>query len=527
MSSSERHTLRVRTDDEDASVSVLDARDREVGAGLAPLELELDAGLYTARVWLAGQVAETFVRLDGDRDLDLPAPLRRSPAPFGRQGRYGSSHEYYSSDAIRLSQQPTRGPIGGSGSYIMLFLRREDRGAAPIEGLFLVDAHGVRVAHASGSEVETDDRWIALSAEAAPGDYLLRYEGPGEPREMPLLLASGFRTYLFASVAADRELAGAHGPAYPRLEAASVVMGRGPFQPDDEVAMSADRALEVLSAGRGDVRGRGMQDLLDGKFDNPILGLLGLHVMLNREKPPPADLLEHVLRNLRGMLGDAAPDVVALEVRVAAAVGRAAQVIPLERPPLLRAGSEALLTAAVDRPDLIVAGSPLEGATVRALADSPWTSWAPEPQPLYAGSSSRADAEEQRRLYEDLGVEPEFEYVSRAPRRSSEPLDGVLEMDAFDAEPEAEDLDDAEEEGLERVVREPLPSTGPTPAWVQRAVFEAATTDVSELARQTGVAPRLIRQTLAFIDGSGPLRRGFEARTSRRARRRRQEREKR
>lgn len=551
-SGDERFRLEVKTDDEDATVSVLDATDRIAGseaAAEAGVSFHLAPGLYTVRVALAGQITEQVVRLTSDRHIDIEAPQRRSPAPLYHRTpqRYGTSHEYYTDPAIRLSTHPTRGPLGGGGSFLMVFLHTSSLGARQLptgieSELSLCDANGRELTRFGAAETQRDPAygWLGLSAEAAPGDYLLRYVGAGQPREMPLLVTGGFKTFVFASVA-----------DYPRLNGASIVMSRGAFVPNDEITLTVDRALDVLASGQGDVRGEGMQMLLHGKFDNPILGLVGLHVLLRRREPPRPELLSTALGNLQGLLGRT-PDVRALELLVSGVLGTPPDLQPIARPPLLRAGFEAIVDVAAEHRELIVPGSPLERVSLRALTDSPWTSWSPAPQPLYAPSTDAAvdgaDSAAQEQLFAELeslelgspgdvpshpspsvgyGSPPSFAYGSppSPPPFIAHPIPYPISSPSDDQGPPVGSASDSGDASGPPDLRAPITpdrrrsGTGPTPVWLQRAVLESETLDVATIARDTGVSRRLVETTVAWLSERDALRDRRSERRRRRGRR--------
>src|SRR5690242_15174292 len=58
-----------------------------------------------------------------------------------------------------------------------------------------------------------------------------------------------------------------------------------------------------------------MDELLMGKFENPMKGLVAAHLLL-LDAQPRLDLVAHVVGNTGGLVGADHPDVLALRLRV-------------------------------------------------------------------------------------------------------------------------------------------------------------------------------------------------------------------
>ena len=114
--------------------------------------------------------------------------------------------------------------------------------------------------------------------------------------------------------------------------------------------------------------------LLKLKFRDPILGLLGAHLLL-RDKPDQVALRKTVMGNLRRMLGADHPDVQALELHGS----NAASVRRLTAPPMLRASWDLLTAASVDtkRRSLIPETEPFNAVQSTIQTSSPWLIWEP------------------------------------------------------------------------------------------------------------------------------------------------------
>jgi hypothetical protein len=358
---------------EDAAITVLDGHDRVKGTGFGHVALDLPPGLYAVQVERAGIRSEEVYRHAGKTELRVGEPKRFSAVPVSDTV---TSHEYYQGPAAHWSRTTTTAPLAaapdGAGS-LFVFLRAPSAEAATqlaYIGLSIVDDSGRDLASLGQGTAVSDERtgWLAFNAEAPAGEYALRYR-PSDiyhppARDMAIGVFSGWQTQVFMTLA--------DGPSFP---SASVLMGHG-FDPDDRVAQAVDAALAGLQ-NRTDLLLREQRRLLlYGKFDNPMLGLVGAHVLL-QARDVDRRQIETVLDNLGWLLGQDAPDVRALRLRASRRLGDPVDTRPFERPPMLRAGLEAILEAAADTPELVPRGGLMAHVAVERFVDSPWSTWRP------------------------------------------------------------------------------------------------------------------------------------------------------
>jgi len=334
------------------------------------IEQDLRPGLYTVRVERAGRLVEQVLRHEQGTSAQIHAPLRESAAPlFGTLG----THEYYAYTSADWSRKDTRQPLGAPAratGRLFLFLRASDQqryhGDDLGSNLLLMDAHGLPYSYLTPSERESNATgWTAFSAAAEPGIYYLRYSL--DPREMPLHVFPGIHTQLFVTY--ERRL---------RFETAAILMpfAHAAFQPDDEIAVAADAALGGMQQGkRNFLPDRYMRTLFDDVFVDPMLGLLGTHLLLQRADQA-WERIELVLGNLEQLLPNS-PDVDALRVIAAHRYDKPMPNVVFEHPPMLRHGFEAVLRLVATYPQLLPEFGLLEAAGLRLLVDSPLSSWRP------------------------------------------------------------------------------------------------------------------------------------------------------
>jgi hypothetical protein len=148
------------------------------------------------------------------------------------------------------------------------------------------------------------------------------------------------------------------------------------------IAQTLDRALDGLANGYSALSKDDLQLFLSAKFQNPLLGILALHLLLQRTTLD-RDLITTVLDNLAAMIPDS-PDVSALVLRKARLFHEPLEPLltnipQIQFPPMLAAGLQTLTEAAIDHPEIIDDDSILYDIIPQRYGDSPFTSWKPLP----------------------------------------------------------------------------------------------------------------------------------------------------
>ncbi len=375
--------LMVTAPSEDVQITVFDGFDRIVGeirrGEPQQLTLDLPAGLYTIRSSWGGGFEEKVVRHSGPTQQKALLPSQFSAAPLAGAA---TSHEYYTRPTEQLSRKETAPPIG-SGAALFLFIRASNKdvykGQNLAEDLSVINETGGVVCDFSPGQIKriTDDRtddgaktgWLAYSVQASSGFYFLQFGG-NPPRQVPIQLYPNWQTQIFLTH---------HGR--PLFEGMRIFMARVEqgfhlqgFRPKDEIADAVDKGLIGLQNNLDLLPRQQMRFLLDGKFENPMLGLIGAHLLLRRQEFDGA-FLNFVFNNLDALLPNS-PDVQALRVMAASRSNIRASIPPMQHPPMLRAGLEGVLAASANQPELLPENGLIESVSTRLYADSPWSSWA-------------------------------------------------------------------------------------------------------------------------------------------------------
>jgi hypothetical protein len=432
-SDAEKQNVRLVASAEDGTeIFVIDGRFRRVASALNRMETALPPGLYTVKFKRGSALAEVDTDLlPGSGLVEVRAPEDElafdSAAPMGQTT---TSHEYHQAAAARISRtDPVKIGEGQSGR-LLLFVR--DIGADGIgrlaEGITLHDLRGRKVIDfaafgETGHRQDTSGAaWYGCNFELSPGFYRLRVSREGMPGlEQSLILVKDWQLQVFLvrnpwlpAVSADISGQPHASRENVNLAEGTVFMARPDhgFDPWDPSVRLTELARQGLVTGRIPVTDQDLVQMLVGKFENPMLGLFGAHLLmpllalgsstaLQRPTDPEilkgnraiqsvlsvsADgivgprtrqrlrqLLEEVVGNLGRMLGEH-PDVRALHSELVGDGSGRAVTKGDGPPPMLRRSWETLV-----RSDPFYrqakAGSILERIADRIWGPGPWLVW--------------------------------------------------------------------------------------------------------------------------------------------------------
>lgn len=440
-SDSERQKIRLIAEaGEGTEIFVIDGSFRRVASALKRMEGDLPTGLYTVKFKRGDALAEVDTDLlPGSGPVTVRAPLRElafsSAAPMDQTI---TSHEYHQDAAARMSRMTPVMTGRGQGGQLFLFVRDigVDRIGNPAEMVTLHDPQGRQVIDfcsfgETGHEKDTlAAAWYGGNFELAPGFYRLRVAtSNGMPSiEQSLILGKDWQLQVFLVRDRWRPAVppGASGQTHASettvdLASGSVFMarpGRG-FDPWAPSGRLTELARQGLKTGRLPVTEEDLRQMLAGKFENPMLGLFGAHLlipMLGNESSEPLslpsdleilrrnrsiqlilgvtadgivgpktrqklrELLAEVVGNLERMLG-VHPDVRVLRNRLDGNGNTAAEAVRNTPPPMLQRSWEMLIGADPGY-SLAKAGSFIERIADRTWGTGPWLIWQVPPAVL-------------------------------------------------------------------------------------------------------------------------------------------------
>ena len=391
--------LQVTTGSDLAEVFVIDRTFALVERAIGNLDRTVPQGVYKVKARVGDVATEGWHVLNADQSIDLSHELAiGSPVPLAGTTK---THEYHMYPAEEQSRKVVQ--TVGSGAGIYLCARRwSEIAPAPAPGqtdaappLSLHQPDGTTIVDVREDESERGDGDAMLGAavEVDPGAYLVRWRASSGARaEQTVIAVHGWQTqvFLLETQARDDEDAQLEGP----LEGISVLMTRGGFTANDESQRIAEHARVALASERR-VASEVISQSLFAKFDNPMTGLFGAHLMLlaqdteravEREHKRPSEakrvwapvtfdqtLFDIAVDNLAGLLGLDHPDVTALATR--ASNKQLAQLTPVEMPPMLWRSWVLLLEASNERADLVPVAT--WQRTVRSLSVRPFLVWSP------------------------------------------------------------------------------------------------------------------------------------------------------
>jgi hypothetical protein len=376
----------LRCSDPMAELLLLDHRFHALGRGVGQLQLEVEPGMYLARAIAGNRAEEQPVAARPDAPpllVNLAVVPFDSPIPLADTL---TTHEYQQGpvfDALRPPVDATPGSAGG----VLLCVRDPSQ--------FTIDAtaqaeyeqayRGFRLLAEDGrllldydalpGALRLGDRLLLHKADLPAANYQLeRQPAQGPTLRLPLIVPPGLNTQLYVLVTRSGS-----GGWVADLANAAVAFGWSDqgFEADSPEMRFAERARYSLARGANLLTTPYMDELLRAKFKNPMLGLLGAHLML-LDAEPDFELLEIVLGNTAGLLGNAFPDVIALQWKLGALSGaRQPDMLPVSFPPLLRRSWDYLVEASSKTPELIPPDSFAYRVSSSLVSNGIWVAWRP------------------------------------------------------------------------------------------------------------------------------------------------------
>jgi hypothetical protein len=393
----ESASVRLKTSCElpSAEIVVLDGNFQFVHRGIGSIDVALPPGVYTVQYRAGAAVQEVPVALrPGSGDVVVSAPELRlhSPAPLAGNDAGALYGELAQAASREVHARP------GRGAELFLFVRLAGadaaRGVVSTEPLFdvsVLDARGIAVAHLRDTpRRDANERALAYTLELDPGTYFLRFDaGSRGPLEQSCVLCEGWQTQVFASSRRYGDDASTLGPNLPEAAVFMMRQGRGFNAQDARVAWS-ESARQSLAQGGATAPEQHLRDavaearrirasaapgqleaMLKDKFANPMLGIYGLHMLLQSPQRDWA-LARELVENLELLIG-AHPDVTALTLLPE--LKDLARDAAYPAPPMLRTSWSLIVARSVDAPGLVPHGSYAERVADRMWGAGAWLVW--------------------------------------------------------------------------------------------------------------------------------------------------------
>lgn len=391
--------VRVEVIDRASQVEIRNSNYQVMGSGFGSVEMELPVGIYKARTQVGSMMQEQLFAVEEGAApllLMLEPVVFSSPAPLQYTNTH---HEYHEAALAEALGAPIPGSLTyGNGSRFLLSVR--DPSNAPFnqsdESIerYTRSFRGFTLCRAEGDELIDYDQmalrdmslgYLICHVELDPGHYVLKVAREGfEPLALPVITVMGWVSEVFILMEkVDSSVEAAFTPQMKDIAVMMKPIWENYFQPDDHFFRLTEVARQALQGGRNILDQSLMDDLLNSKFGNPVLGLLSAHLLLLESKPR-LDLLGIVIDNLAGLLGYDFPDVVALQHRLMQlAPDLAPQVNPdimIDFPPLLRVSWDIAADVATENESFFPADSVCWQVADRMTDNGIWTAWRPRPE---------------------------------------------------------------------------------------------------------------------------------------------------
>jgi hypothetical protein len=366
--------LDVNTSDLATEIFVIDGLFRLVEKGLGSLTTQLKPGIYKLKI-RAGYAEQEEIVVLRDEPVHRFYSIRfSSPVPLQGTAEEDPRHVEAAdreSQAIHVAH--------GTGSCIFIFTRRWRPAADnqeisddthPAKGLSLNDSNGIEVANLETACVAdmTGNPWAACAIRVDPGLYRLgQLTVRGEHLEQAIVAAPAMQTQVFLLRRARGE--GVEVRSEP-LDIAIIYSPEWQFNAASPYLRLSELARLGLRNDRQVLSDAILDELLHGKFQDPMLGLFGAHLLLRRKRPELANLTE-IVTNLRHLFGPSHPDVEAL----ALLPGGGTTSYVFNTPPMLQKSWFLVLDATLQNSALVPYGSLASRVANRLSSEAPWLLW--------------------------------------------------------------------------------------------------------------------------------------------------------
>lgn len=386
-SGSER-TIRLVVDPQHptAQVTLLDATYRLIAQGVGALVADVRPGLYELQYKVGRSVVCEPIRVMTTEPMFSVTPVeplttRTTAVPERSSDTAAWAH--------LESRQPSK-VVGHGGELFVLARLLQEDADEPTRNVFeRLTIHSLdgQVVVDFGADAKRGPRHASSCVNVAldPGTYIVQtVAGSYGTLEQAVHVAHGWQTQLLMtpteygpheastrSVGADVRRAAvlmsrigigfnAADPAVGWVEAAKVALAGGtPAAPVGELKDAVRRVAEG---------GAPLDQLLNDKFTNPMLGILGCHLLL-LERPRDMDLVREVTTNLE-MLVPGHPDVAALRLLLDPHGGGVC-----EAPPMLRSSWQLIVNGSLINPDIVPEGSYASSIATRTWGGGAWLVW--------------------------------------------------------------------------------------------------------------------------------------------------------
>lgn len=388
--------LEVDPGDPSAEIFVIDNRFELADSDSGRLSTPLPFGLFKIKTRIARATKQRVLLLDRDRPpvdrATIVQPVVATVVPILGTT---ASHEYHEAGMVEAREKVRELERAGSRAALMVMVRAFSDSDSPVggtrpwEGVSVVDSQGETVQVLERGEIRDSGDPFAFCVKAvAPGSYFLRQRlDDGTTLEQSLVVCEGWGHEVYVL----RRVGPGETALRPRPRVSVMMRRLGQATPLDFEDWLIEMARVALADERRILNAE-LEDLLMRKFENPMAGIIGGHLLLverARDSCRDLSLLDTVVKNLHSLVGTNHPDVAALALQCADPKLRRT-VKTLVGPPMLQRSWKLLAEAAQKRPGLIPAAMWERVQALTALP--PFLAWAADEAVKSAARSDLARA---------------------------------------------------------------------------------------------------------------------------------------
>jgi len=360
-----------------------------VGKCYGDMDMEIPQGLYQLRIEMNDFVEDRNYRVEAGSQVNdeiIDFKLNSAIPVYG----FSSTHEYFSNPAEEWSRKSSVTGLGISGSSLFLFLSysEEDK---PFDMSFieagyfsLLDGnrklkYRLRVDRVKLETGKNENAGVFFASvcftdEMSAGQYYLIYRSPDLKREIPVYVYQDWQTQVFIRI---RE--------FPIFASTRISLSRNGFMRNDEDILQLDAMISKLHNGMYVLPADLMVNDVNGKWENPMLGIMACYMFLLSDITDGNYLYLKMLTSLEASIVNIheSPDMAALRLMGAVLFNNAIPEEPLSAPCMLAVGLNAFLKQSMAHPHLIEADGLVEKIFPRLVKESVYTMYEPLPQTFF------------------------------------------------------------------------------------------------------------------------------------------------
>lgn len=387
--------LNVLAGDQTSEVIVVDSSFRVLARGIQGVQLRVPPGIYRAKVRVGDQQREKLFSVEpiepnNHKIVQLDPLDFASPIPL----EYTStSHEYHQGAILNATAAGAVKAQLGHGAEFVVFLRDPSTVYVNLSpetlDTYRKNFEGFRISNLDGGDAHALEEigqlhvgqgYLIANAVVNPGTYALSRVSTGNERQcLALVVPAGWSLQVFVTMAAsiDSDLT-----RNADFDGAAMVLDRpdAGFWVDRPDLRVLEVARQALARGHNVVSDYSLQELLSGKYQNPMMGLLAAHLLL-LDKEPDLDLAQKVITNTGNLIGPEYPDLQALSWKLAQMRGSAdtsaaqALVNAITGPPMLQLSWRYVMDAYRSLGDKAVLDNKVSALAGQFIASNVWTAW--------------------------------------------------------------------------------------------------------------------------------------------------------